>query len=171
MDFREIYLSGTMEGRPYEEVELERVEARELLTSAGFGVCDPLRHKHAEIKAGKTIMNLAKTTFEVQQIESRDEFDVLNSDAILILTGDTPTSGTWFEFALSYYSSYFGKKYIPRVVIAPKLRKRMDEKGGAFEWTGAKASKVVSNIEEAVNVFKWMFGDRLYLPHSMDVRR
>jgi len=150
-----------MEGRPYNEVAEERNLAKKLFTSEGFAVCDPLRHKHVQLKEGKTVMDLAKASFEVQQIVARDEADIRASDGLLVLTGDTPSSGTWFEFAFAHYVVK-----IPVVVVAPKLRDRMNKKEAAFEWTGAKASKVVSSIEEAVVVFKWVFGNRLYLPHS-----
>ena len=158
---RIVYISGSMENRSYAQVKKERDRAIKKLTNVGLATCDPLRHKDTHFKGGKAKMNLAKADYDIQQILERDENDIRSSDALLVLTGDKPTSGTWFEFAYAKY-----KVKIPVVVIAPKLRRKMDEVGRAFEWTTGKASKVVRNIDEAVKVLEWFFAQRYESPHS-----
>ncbi len=158
---RIIYLSGTMEGRPYSAVKKQRDKAIKKLTDAGFTVCDPLRLKEKHFRGGSQKMNLAKADYDIQQVIGRDENDIRASDGLLVLTGDRPSSGTWFEFSLAV-----NELHIPVVVIAPKLRKRMDEKGGAFEWTSGKATKVVRDITEAIEILQWLFGQRYISPHS-----
>jgi len=155
---RIVYISGSMEGRLFKFVKKERDIAIKKITDAGFFACNPLRHKGIEL--GKT-MNLANTKLEIQQIIGRDELDILHSDALIVLTGDTPSSGTWFEFAFAHYVVK-----IPIIVIAPKMRKAMDKKGAAFEWTGGKATKVVSTIDAAIAILEWLFGNRYSIPHS-----
>lgn len=158
-----VYISGSMEGRPYSSVKKERDRATRMLTVAGFAVCDPLRHKDTHPDEKHRAMNLAKTKFEITQIIDRDENDIKSCNAVLILTGDKPTSGTWFEFAMATYQCH-----IPVVVIAPKLRKRMDKEAGgkAFEWTSGKATKVVSNLSEAIDILQWLFTNRFVFPRN-----
>ncbi len=161
---RIIYLSGTMEGKSFEIVKTQRDKAVRKLTDAGFLVCDPLRHKDKHFRGGKAKMNLSKSDYEIQQIIGRDENDIRQSDALIVLTGDNPSSGTWFEFAFAYYVVK-----IPVIVVAPSLRRNMDAHGSAYEWTGGKATKVVRNLDEAVKVLEWLYGKRYEMPHS-DVR-
>lgn len=159
--FRKVYLSGTMEGLSFDAVMKQRSNAIKQLTDAGFIACDPIRHRGKHFIGGKTKMDLSRSDYEIQQVISRDENDIMSCDALLVLTGDNPSSGTWFEFAFAHYVVK-----IPTIVIAPKLRRRMDAKGSAFEWTGGKATKVVKNINDAIKVLEWLYGDRYYTAHS-----
>jgi len=158
---RVIYISGTIEGRSFAEVTTQRDEISAKLVDAGFAVCDPMRHKGKDLGSGRTKLDLANTDFDITEIIGRDENDVRDSDALLVLTGDKPSTGTWLEFGLAIYECQ-----IPVVVIAPKLRAKMDEVGRIVDWTGGKATKVVSDGDEAVEFFRWMYCERFIVPYN-----
>jgi len=135
-----IYLSGSMEDRNFNEVLLERAHAESRLMAEGFTVFDPF--DCIETIDGDIAVERYEG-LEMSEIVARDELAIKNSDAIIVLTGDNPTTGTWFEFAFAHYCVK-----IPIVVIAPNIKE-----GKKQNWTTYKATKVVSDIDTAA---KWL---------------
>lgn len=138
-----IYLGGKMDGRKLAECAKERNDAKALLEKNGFAFIDTL-----EIEGCKSLtIDCTRAGFEINEIIDRDKHYLQMADALLILTGDIPTTGTWLEFG---YMKYKLEK--PIVVIAPKLRKKADK--GYQNWTTGEASKVVASLKEAVEWLK-----------------
>lgn len=136
-----IYLAGELSERKFEDIVRERHLIKKLIRENGLIPVDPVRCRdHNELSK----LNI----FTIKNIIARDEHDLSNSNAILVLTGDKPTSGTWFEFA---YAHYVLK--IPIVVVAPKML----EDNNFGNWTFYKATKVVPNVIEAITWLRWFF--------------
>lgn len=141
-----VYLGGTMDGRTYEECAQERNKARRMLEASGIKVIDPLRGK--SFLKGKTISRDVKPNgMDIGEIIARDKYDLGRSDLLLILTGDTPSDGTWLEYG---YAKYFLD--IPVVLIAPS---RVGKNG----WSNHEAAYIAKDLHDAV---QWIVGYFFY---------
>lgn len=142
-----VYLAGAIAGRTWEEASRDRDLAKRLLTAAGWDVLDPLR--------GKEILTTMDTIDERRAAEllgvtpeaivSRDRDDIRRADVVLILSGDTPSYGTLFEWEFAHS---LGK---PVVVVAssPEVR--------SHPWCRTMASYFASTVEDGVRfIIEWL---------------
>jgi nucleoside 2-deoxyribosyltransferase len=110
-----IYLSGTMAGRFAGEVKAERAEATKVLAKYGIRAVDPAaaeEHLWGKGKSAKIQINMKRKIMEI--MVWHDLFLIRRSDALIVLTGTTPSDGTWREMC------YAEKIGIPVIVISPK---------------------------------------------------
>ena len=113
-----VYVAGHMTGRPKREVLDQRFIVRRLLEEHGHEVVDPA-DKEAKYFKGKIIPNDTPEAI-MRRIYKDDMSDMFYCDALLVLTGDTPTDGTWHELVEADKAG----KHI--VLIAPKrVRKEL----------------------------------------------
>lgn len=147
-EVRTVYLGGKITGRRFSEVWKERTDAAHILRFSGFTPIDPLEvhlslagRLYVPEAVGDVIIDDAfqeALGFSDAAIVEQDKDLLRKSDALLILTGDEVSSGTWLEFGYAKYS--LG---IPVVVVAKN----------PSVWTRCEASAVVSCVEEAV---RWL---------------
>jgi nucleoside 2-deoxyribosyltransferase len=136
-----IYLSGSLVGRTVKEVKKERLFATKLFDKAGVEVIDPaLFEKQDHAKKFNTIINLDF----MRKLVGIEKFAIDHCDALVILTGDKITSGTWLEFG---YAKYHCK--IPVILISKKhYRKQF------VSWSNVEADVVVETVPQAVKALK-----------------
>lgn len=137
-----IYLAGAIQGRKFREVWEERMYAARVLEEAGCVAVDPLRAHVAAV--GIAPESVWEETIDAAfqerlsltdaEIVRRDKDLLATSDALLILTGDTVSSGTWLEFGYAKYA-----RRIPVVVIAKH----------PTTWTRVEADAVVRDVLQA----------------------
>lgn len=149
---RVVYLAGGISGLSYEQASSKRTLATELLTARDWDVLDPLRGKEV-LSSLDTIdesraMTLLGTT--ASAITQRDRDDIRRADVVLVLTGDTPSWGTAFEWEFAYS---LGK---PIVVVASE-----DAPCRVHPWCQVMTSYFAGTVEEAVEfISTWL--DRKY---------
>lgn len=143
MGFR-VYLGGCMAGRRSEEVQAERAKAiKELAKAKIFGV-DPAaaEKKLLDLQKNKKL-NIAYSEKIMKAFVIQDKWLIRHSDALLVLTGDRPSDGTWREMC---YAEQIG---IPVIMIAPQ-RKAKELVG----WSNILVPHIVKNLKEAVTLIK-----------------
>lgn len=132
-----VYLSGKMAGRMGKEVIEERAYVTERLEACDIEVCDPALTE--PIDPSKPIdLKLDYTT--MKSFVAKDEFGIRTSNLMLVLTGDTPSDGTWWEMGLAHF-----EVGIPIVVVAPKRCKE-----GLMGFTNIKVDAMFETVDEAV---------------------
>ncbi len=139
-----IYISGSMSGRVATQVRSERQEAVKLFAKQGIFGVDPGAAETKLWKKGKK----SKITFGFPEkimtaFVGQDKWLIRRCDALLVLTGDTPSDGTWREMC------YAEKIEIPVVMIAP--RRVVREMVG---WSNIEVPHIVSNLKEAIKFVK-----------------
>lgn len=151
---RVIYLSGTIANLTYDEATAKRNETTRRLTEKGWDVLDPMRGK--EILSTLAIIDETKSKELLggvtdAAIVQRDYDDVRRADAIIVLSGDKPSWGTAFEWAMAHF--LFQK---PVVVVASKDSPTRDH-----PWCKSMSSYFAETVEEAVEfIDRWL--DRGY---------
>lgn len=141
-----IYMCGTMAGRFAQEVQAERREAAEALSKIGVWAIDPA--KSEQELWGKKVKAKISTKFRLRVMSAMVKQDLLlirRSDALICLTGDNCSDGSWREIA---YAQMIG---IPVILIAPKRYK-----GELSGWTNVliPSGHIVPNIKAAVKLVK-----------------
>lgn len=143
-----VYLSGSMQNRFAQEVQAERREASEALSKIGVFAVDPAL---AESQLwGKHLKSKISTSFRYKVIESmvkNDLYLIRRSDLILVLSGSTPSDGTWIEWIMAKAMG------IPVVMISPE---RCKKKNPLMGWSNVIMEKgnIVPSLEAAVNLIK-----------------
>ncbi len=132
-----VYLSGGMGGRVTRDVIVERKKARELCAKSGLHPMDP-GLSEAKLWKRRRISDTMPRGIMRRFIE-KDKWLIRRSDFLLVLTGDTPSDGTWREMC------YAEKIEIPVVVVAPDRHA-----GRLMSWTNIEAATVQPTIERAV---------------------
>lgn len=130
-----VYLAGKMAGRMGDEVIDERERAAVACIENGLKYVDPAAGEN--IERGR-IVDLQMTYERMKSYVEKDEYAVRNCDAVIVLTGDTPSEGTGCEIALA---SFLHK---PVILVAPG---RLE--GERMGFWNVKASKIVMTVEEA----------------------
>jgi nucleoside 2-deoxyribosyltransferase len=136
-----IYLSGALAGRVVKEVKKERSSAIKLLSKAGIEVIDPAVFEKQD-QARKFSMNISLDF--IRKLVSMEKFAIDHCDALVILTGDIISSGTWLEFG---YAKYHCK--IPVILISKKHYRKT-----FVSWSNVEADIVVENVPQAVKALK-----------------
>lgn len=151
---RVVYLSGGIANLSYAEATIARNEAKLRLAARGWDSLDPMRGK--EILSSLGTMDEKKATdllgVTPAAIIQRDFDDVRRADALLVLSGDRPSWGTAFEWAIA---EFLYKK--PVIVICAKDSTTRDH-----PWCKQMASYFAETVEEAIEFLdKWF--DRGYV--------
>jgi len=137
----EVCLAGKISGLGYDDAMDKRLEFFDKANAIGIKCRSPLRGK-SWLK-NESIINeeTVKKRLTLQEIILRDLHDIDRCNVVIILTGNEPSWGTGMEFA---YAVLVAKK--PVLVIADKYM------GG---WLDYYATKIVPNIDEAIEVLKY----------------
>lgn len=130
-----VYLAGRMGGRMGWEVIAERDLAMDACYSNGLKAVDPAAGEGVQ---PDRIVDLKMDYGQMKSFVAKDEYAVRNCDALIVLTGDTPSEGTGQEIALAHFL------HKPIVMVAPKRRR-----GELVGFWNVKASKLVDTVEEA----------------------
>ena len=137
-----IYLAGSIDGQKYSKIMRVRNKAKKLLERCSFKVLCPMRGRENLRKTPiMTRYNIEKVSnvYKNWGFIDRDLMDLKNSDCLLILTGDTPTDGTYLEYGYALW-----KLDIPIVMIAPT-------RIGGHGWSNRYASYIAKDLEDAVH--------------------
>ncbi len=135
----EVYLAGGIAGLSCESTMQSRLVATEKLEKVGIKCLNPLRGR-SNLTGKKMASEGFRDGLTIQEIIARDLHDINRCNALLVLTGNTPSWGTGFELA---YATWVVRK--PTVVITS------NDVGGWLEYF---ATRRVKNIDEAVEVLE-----------------
>ena len=141
-----VYLAGMMGGRLGKEVLAERAIAVNLCNGADLVPIDPAANENVR---PDDIIDLKMDYVTMKNFVAKDEYAIRTCDALLILTGDTPSEGTGLEFGLALQLG------IPVVMVAPKR-----VKGERMGFWNVKASAMFSTVEEAIEFIATNFAVR-----------
>lgn len=131
-----IYLAGKMGGRMGRDVLLERDLAKTACRRYGVEFIDPADGEN--IQPDK-VVDLAMDERTMRGFVSKDEYAIRHCDALLILTGDTPSEGTGLEYGLAL------ELRMPVILVAPKR-----VRGELMGFWNIKASAIANTVEEAI---------------------
>lgn len=134
-----VYLAGKMAGRPGNEVIQERYLAKRLLGLSGVGFYDPAANE--DIRDDATPVDVRMEFDVMRNFVLKDENAIDHCDALLVLTGDTPSDGTLWECGRAFYH-----RRIPVILVAPKRFS-----GEYMGFSNIKASAIFATVEEAVD--------------------
>lgn len=139
-----VYLSGSMSGRLAEQVKEERALAIRKFKKAGILAVDPgASEDKLWGKQRKAKISLRYPEKIIKAFVEQDKWLIRRCDALLVMTGDTPSDGTWREM------SFAEKIEIPVIMIAPK---RIN--GELVGWSNIEVPYVVSDLDSAVKFVK-----------------
>jgi len=148
-DSHRVYLAGKLTGRTVSDVLRERQAVAQLLGHSGLEPVDPfLDHFPNGVVPDHLADRVVDTTFEQslglekEDIVRRDKELLEGCDAVLVLTGDDISSGTWLEFGYARY-----KLGLPVVVVS----------SAPTTWTVVEASAVTPTVVAAVAWLKQYF--------------
>ncbi len=148
-----VYLSGSMANRLAEQVRSERELAVELFGKAGMYAVDPGASEQRLWKKGsKAKITLKFPPKIMKAFVTQDKKLIRLCDAILVMTGDTPSDGTWWEMC---YAHHIG---IPVVMIAPKR-----VAGDIVGWSNFLADDLVNDLTSAVRLIKRKYVQEKYM--------
>jgi hypothetical protein len=135
-----VYLSGKMGGLPVREIVKSRLKARILCEQFGMSYFDPAEREGLYEMPGNQVIDMAIDRKTMADFVKADEAGLDKCSCVLVLTGDTPSDGAWWEMARAYYHLR-----IPVVMVAPKRVARR-----IMGFSNVKLSHIFSTIEEAV---------------------
>ena len=139
-----VYLSGSMAGRPAEVVRSDRQLATRLMAKAGIHAVDPGASEKKLWKRGKKYKITFKFPIKIMEaFVDQDLWLIRHSDVLLVMTGDNPSDGTWWELS---YAKWIG---LPIVMISPK-RVHKEIVG----WSNVMADDLVTDIKSAIKLIK-----------------
>lgn len=133
-----IYLAGTLTGRPRTEVLEERQIATTKLKAAGFEVFDPVSLEDSTTR--EDVFEKPRSLQEMANFIASEKEALQQCDAVLVLTGDHASDGTWLEMGYALYSLQ-----LPVVLISP-----LRSQGQVVSWSNVEATGVVASIDDAV---------------------
>jgi hypothetical protein len=151
-----VYISGKMAGRPVGEVLDERLQTRVLCRKWGLRFIDPADGEGLEKLERNAIISFYYTEEQMAAFVAKDEADVLRSQFLLVLTGDTPSDGTWWEMSLAKQFN------IPIIMVAPKRAH------GMMGFSNFKVTQIFETIEAAVVYISEHYSG-VQLPRQMEV--
>jgi hypothetical protein len=133
-----------MAGRLADQVREERICATTKFAKAGIHAIDPGASEQRLWKKGKkSKIGFGFPRKIMDAFVSRDKWLIRHCDALLVLTGDTPSDGTWREMC------YAEKIGIPVIMIGPKRLR-----GEIVGWSNIEVSHIVTDLDEAVRLIK-----------------
>jgi len=139
-----VYLAGKMGGRMGWEVLKEREDARDTLEAWEIEVYDPASNEGIDPASP---VDLSMDLETMKRYVSKDEYAIKHCDALLVLTGDTPSEGTGIEIGLALSLG------IPIILVAPKR-----VSGALMGFWSVKADALCSTVEEAAQLISENYG-------------
>ena len=139
-----VYIAGGMHGRMTGLVRAERMMASTLLEAAGLDYYDPAASEGLEDKALTWIIDSNMSRPLMESYVHKDDTNLAKCDAILVLTGDTVSDGTWDEKAQMQY-----RYKRPIAMVAPRRAS-----GDLMTFTTIKIKGVYPTLEAAINGLK-----------------
>lgn len=133
-----VYLAGKMGGRPSSEVLAERDRAIAACEARNLAYIDPAFNEGLQDTLAP--VDLQSTYLTMKNYVAKDEYAISQCQALLVLTGDTPSDGTGWEMGLAHF-----KLHIPVVMVAPKRAS-----GQLMGFGNIKADAIFATVEEAV---------------------
>lgn len=146
-----VYLAGKMGGRLGLDVLTERARAIAECQRLGLVPVDPA---HGEYIEPNKVVDLKMDYRTMQSFVSKDEYAIRHCQALLILTGDTPSEGTGLEFGLALQLG------IPVVIVSPKRAS-----GDLMGFWNIKASAIFATVEEAVHYLATNYKEAYHAIH------
>jgi nucleoside 2-deoxyribosyltransferase len=140
-----VYAAGKMGGRLGLEVLAEREYAKRACEDAEILMIDPAEGEN--IEPGK-VVDLKMDYLTMKAFVAKDEYAIRSANALLILTGDTPSEGTGLEFGLALQLG------IPVVMVSPKR-----VRGELMGFWNIKADAIFATVEEAVEYIAVNFAE------------
>ena len=110
----DVYLAGSMTGRPVGEVRLERAEACAVLSTMGLTWYDPAENEGLERLDPQSLISNAFDRDRMEAFVKKDLAAVAASRAVLHLTGDLASEGSNWEMAYAVW-----QRQIPVHLVAP----------------------------------------------------
>lgn len=136
-----VYVAGTLGGADKHLVIARRAGVVRLLKRAGFSAYDPAATEHKLWKKSKNIpQDFSLRT--MRAFVNKDLRQVRKADVTLILTGDTPSDGTWDEKNFSYMIGGIV------VMVAPRRKA-----GEVVSFSNVRSHYLARTDKEAV---RWM---------------
>lgn len=135
-----VYLSGKMGGLSVREIVEKRIEARRVCEKFGMKFFDPAEREGLYGRELNDNIDLGVDRATMEDFVYQDEKGLDDCTSILVLTGDTPSDGAWWEMAKAHY-----ELKIPVVMVAPK---RDHEEIMGF--SNIKVAHIFSTIEAAL---------------------
>ncbi len=139
---RDVYLAGAMHSRPVGEVVAEREKARSLCDLYDVTYYDPSLDEGLEGKEPGSLIDSKPNIELMQHYVWKDETNLENCRAVLVLTGDKSSSGVAWEMAKAYY-----ELNIPIFLVAPLM-----SRGELTNFTTIKADFICGSQEEAISL-------------------
>lgn len=141
-----LYLSGSMQGRYTIPVKAERSLAVHALAKVGIHGIDPAAAEHKLWKPGAdTRIQWATPRKIMKAMVIQDKWLIRRSDALLVLTGDSASDGTWREMC---FAEQIG---IPVILIAPK---RTSEELMGWSTIEVPKDHIVPDLQAAIRLIK-----------------
>lgn len=135
-----VYLSGTLTGRSKKAAVTERKKATKLLQQKGFEVFDPVSLEHSQ-KPHQTKFPKNHSVQDMVKFVTKEKQEIQKCDAMLVLTGDKPSDGTWLEMGFALYVCS-----LPVVLVAP-----LRHKDKLVSWANVESTYCASSIIDAVD--------------------
>lgn len=140
-----VYLAGKLTGRDKKEVFQERKRAILLLEQAGLDVFDPASIEKKNSKDKFTfVFPLNQKIATMASFVKIEKEAIQSCDALVVLTGDDMSDGSWMEMSFALY-----KCNLP-VVLISKLR----YEGRLVSWSNIEATALVPSIDVAIQKLK-----------------
>lgn len=130
-----VYLAGRMGGRLGRDVLWERQRAVKACLANDLVPVDPAA---SELIDPNKIVDLNMGYDEMKAFVAKDEWAVRQCDALIVLTGDTPSEGTGDELRTA------SMLHKPIVIVSPRR-----VHNGYMGFWNIRASKIVETVEEA----------------------
>ncbi len=143
-----VYLAGKMGGRSAKEVRYERARAAEACAKHGIEFIDPAANE--QLPWGDTIIDLEMDHATMKNFVAKDEHAISKCNALLVLTGDTPSDGTGWE--MGYATFALG---IPVFMVAPRRCS-----GSLMGFGNIKATSLHPTVEDAVEFIAENYGGK-----------
>lgn len=139
-----VYLAGSMAGRVAEIVRAERQLAVKQFAKAGIHAIDPGASEKNLWKSGKNSKISHAAPLKIMEAFVRQDLWLIRRvDALVVLTGDYASDGTWNEIA---YARTIG---LPVVMIAPSR-----VRGDLVGWSNVLNPYIVEDLTSAIRLVK-----------------
>lgn len=148
-----VYLAGKMGGRLGRDVLDERSRARYFCELNGIAYIDPAQTENVD---PDKVVDLRMDYVTMKNFVAKDEYAIRHCDALLVLTGDTPSEGTGWEMGLAHFA--LG---IPVVMVAPKRAA-----GDLMGFSNIKVDAILPTVEEAAKFIAESYKEAKYAVHG-----
>lgn len=141
-----VYLAGKMGGRMGREVLEERGGAAYWCQVYGLNYVDPAAGENVD---PSKVVDLRMDYLTMKSFVAKDEYAIRHCQALLVLTGDTPSEGTGWEMGLAHF-----ELHIPVVLVAPRRAA-----GELMGFSNIKADAIFATVEEAAKFIARNYGE------------